>query len=301
MDQKIITQVLVLFLIVTVGYSSRKRGILNPALNKGLTELLLNVAVPFLVVSSFQLSFSQEMLANMGFVLTFSIVAHLLAILLGKFLFSGMHGDTGRILRFSSIFNNCGFMGYPIIGNMFGQQGVFYASIYNITTTIFLWTYGAFIFTDKVDRHFLTKAFINSGMVATFLGMLFFLFSVKLPLPLAQTSQIIGSMSTPISMIIIGSTLAEVKPLELFFSWKLYYGALVRLLLIPVLVLLCLKWFNLQKALLEVCVLIVAMPAPTMSVLFAEQNKGDVLFASRLVFFSTILSIFTIPFVSWMF
>jgi predicted permease len=295
----VITQVATLFLIMAVGFVARKQNILNPSLNKGLSDLLLNITSPFLAISSFQLSFSREMLSDAGAIFIFATIAHLASILLGKIFYIGIPGATGKILRFVTIFTNCGFMGYPVIGSLFGQRGIFFTSLYVAVFNIFVWTYGVFIFTGKADRRSLVSALLNPGMVAVFLGLLLFLFSVKLPLPVAQTIQAVGSMTTPISMIIVGSMLAEVKPGDLFSGWPIYYGALIRLLILPLAALFILKGIGFKGILMGVCVLAVAMPAATLSVPLAENNQGDVFFASRIVFLTTFLSIFTIPMVIW--
>jgi predicted permease len=298
MDKSVvIIQVATLFLIMTVGFIARKRNILNPAINKGLSDLLLNITSPFLALSSFQFAFSRDMLSAAGMVLVFAIIIHVAGILVGKILFARFNDATGKILRFITIFSNCGFMGYPVIGSLFGQRGIFLTSIYVAVFTAFIWTYGVFVFTGKADRRSLAAALLNPGIIAVFLGMLLFLFSLKLPLPVAQTLQAVGAMTTPISMIIVGSMLADVKAGDLFSGWAIYYGALIRLLILPVVTLFILKGIGFKGILLGVCVLTVAMPAAAISVPLAESNRGDVFFASRTVFLTTILSVLTIPMV----
>jgi predicted permease len=301
MDKSVVTaQVVTLFLIMAVGFIARKQKILTPDLTKGFSDLLLNITSPFLALSSFQFAFSRDMLAAAGMVLVFALVVHVAGILVGKILFARFPDATGKILRFITIFSNCGFMGYPVIGSIFGQRGIFLTSIYVAVFTTFIWTYGVFIFTGKADRRSLIGALLNPGIIAVFLGMLLFLFSLKLPLPVAQTLQAVGSMTTPLSMIIVGSMLTEVKPGDLFSGWAIYYGALLRLLILPFVTLFILKGIGFKGILLGVCVLTVAMPAAAISVPLAESNRGDVFFASRIVFLTTILSVVTIPMVIWL-
>jgi predicted permease len=300
MDKSVVTvQVATLFLIMAVGFIARKQKILNPDLTKGLSDLLLNITSPFLALSSFQFAFSRDMLAAAGMVVSFAAIAHIVSIFLGKILYGRTSGATGKVLRFITIFSNCGFMGYPVIGSIFGQRGIFFTSFYVAVFNIFVWTYGIFIFTGKADRRSLAGALLNPGMAAVFLGFLLFLLSFKLPLPVAQAIQAVGSMTTPISMIIVGSMLTEVRPGDLFSGWAIYYGALIRLVVLPLAALLILKGIGFKGILLGVCVLTVAMPAATLTVPLAESNRGDVSFASRIVFLTTILSVLTIPMVIW--
>jgi malate permease and related proteins len=296
MDKSIIiTQVATLFLMMAVGFVARKVKIINADLTKGLAELLLNVAAPFVALSAFQFKFSEQMLAEAGEVLLFAVIGHLFAILLGKLLFFRLPDATGKVLRFTTAFSNCGYMGYPVIGSFFGQRGIFLTAIYVAVFNIFVWTYGVFIFTEKADRDSLKMALLRPGVIGVFLGMLLFLFSVKLPLPVAPTLEMVGGMTTPLAMIIVGSMLAELKFADLFSGWSIYYGSAVRLVMMPLLAWGCLRILGVKGVVLGVCVLAVAMPAATMTVPLAAQNGGDALFASRLVFISTMLAMLVLP------
>jgi predicted permease len=296
MDQRIIvSQVTTFFLIMVVGFGARKAKIINTEVNKGLTGLLVNITAPFMALSSFQFTFSKRMLAEAGTVLFFAVAAHLFAILLGKLLYGRMPDATGKVLRFITIFTSCGFIGYPVVGAFFGERGIFLASIYNAVCGFFVWTYGVFIFTGKTGRDAFTRALLNPGIIAVFVGMVLFLFSLKLPKPVGQTLQIVGAMTTPLAMLIVGSMLTEVRPAALFSGAAVYGGSLVRLVAIPLLALLVLKLLGVQGVTLGVCMLMVAMPAATLAAPLADQYKGDGVFASRLIFISTILSMVTIP------
>jgi predicted permease len=296
MDKSIIiSQVVTLFLMMAVGFAARKVKALNADSIQGLTGLLLNIAAPFMALAAFQFTFSEQRLAEAGEVFLFTVIAHLIAILLGKFLFFRMPDATGKVLRFTTIFSNCGFMGYPVIGSIFGERGIFLTSIYNVVFNIFVWTYGVFIFTAKADRDSLKRAVLNPGVIAVFLGMLLFLFSVKLPSPITQAFEMVGGMTTPLAMIIVGAMLADLKFADLFSGWSIYYGSAVRLVAMPLLTWGGLRILGVKGVVLGVCVLAVGMPAATLTVPLAAQNGGDALFASRLVFISTMLAMLMLP------
>lgn len=296
MDKSIIiTQVVVLFLIMAIGFIARKLRILNADSTRGLIGLLLYITAPFVALSSFQFTFSQQMLAEAWKIFVFSVMAHLVTILLGKFLYCRTPDATGKVLRFATAFSNCGYMGYPVIGGFFGKHGIFLTSIYVAVFNIFAWTYGVFIFTGKADRKSLRHALLNPGVIAVFLGLFLFSLSIKLPAPVAQTLDMVGGMTTPLSMLIIGSMLANLKLVDLFSGFSIYYVSLIRLVVIPLLTLGGLRLMGIKGVMLGVCVLTVAMPVATLSAPLAEQNGGDAVFACRVVFLSTILSMFTIP------
>lgn len=298
MDKSVVfDQVATLFLIMAVGFIARKCRFLNPEVNKGLTAILLNISAPLMAMAAFQFPFSKQRLQQAGMVFAFAVAAHLLTILLGKLLYFRSRGETAKVLRFATIFSNCGFMGYPVAASLFGQNGVFFTAVYVAVFHLFVWTYGTFIFTGQASRDSVKRVLLTPGVLAVIAGMGLFLFAVKLPVPVAQTFQIVGSMTTPVSMILVGSMLADMRPADLFSGFSIYYGIAVRLLVIPLLTLVVLRQLGFTGIALGICVMTVAMPVAAMSVPLAEQNKGDAFFASRMVFLSTILSMATIPLV----
>ena len=295
----IIVQVLTLFLVMAIGFVARKCRVLTPVLNKGLTELLINVTSPLLVISAFNFSFSEEKLVIAGFVFLISLVLHAGSFFISKLIYRRFPLERQKLLRMATIFTNCGFMGYPVVGSLYGSLGIFYTSIYIVVFHLFLWTAGVGLFTGKTDLQATKKALLNPGIIAVFIGMLIFLFSIRLPSPMMGAIQLVGGMTTPLSMLIIGAMLADIRPIELFVGLELYYASFVRLLLLPLLTAGILMLLKFNGIILGVCVLAVAMPAGSLLVPLAEQYGGDTPFASRLVFLSTLLSVLTIPFIIW--
>ncbi|MCX7903197.1 MAG: AEC family transporter [Caloramator sp.] len=294
---RIFNQVLVLFFIMIVGYIARKKGIIEKSLNKGITELILNITLPFMIVSSFNYEFSKEMLLNAAKLYVISFVLHLSLALISKYIFYKYDENEKSVLRFALIFSNCGFMGYPVVESVFGKIGIFYTAIFNINFNIFIWTIGVMLFNSKGEKQSIKKAFLNPGLISVIIGLILFIFSIKLPLALQKTLEMVGSTTTPLSMIIIGSMLAEVEFKKLFNDKKLYYVTFLRLIAIPLITLAILKFLNYSSILLGIPVLIMAMPAAANTALFAEKYQADTNLASRCVFLTTILSTLTIPLV----
>ena len=84
----VFNQVLILFLIMLVGFIARKTGIIDDTVSKKLAELLLKITIPLLVLSSFQMDFSQDILSNMAVIFLFAVNSNTVAILLGQLLFT---------------------------------------------------------------------------------------------------------------------------------------------------------------------------------------------------------------------
>lgn len=290
-------QVIVLFLIMVVGFFARKKEYINPSVNRSLSELLINITLPSMIIASFNFKFSKDML-NVGMSLfLISTVIHLSLLILGKYIYKKFNENEMKVLWFITLFSNCGFMGYPVVESIYGKIGLFYAALFNIPFNILMWTAGVFIFSGKGDIKSAKKALLNPGIVSVFIGLFIFLFSIKLPIPIQKTLELVGSMTTPLSMIIIGSTLADSKIASIFESKSIYFGTIVRLILIPVITFVVLKFIGLKDFYLSIPVIITSMPAAANTVIMAEKFGGDAEFASKIVFITTVLSAITIPLV----
>lgn len=291
----ILNQVIVLFLIMLVGYIARKRNIINGATNKGLSEILLRITLPAMIIVSFNYNYSREMLLNASILFLVSAIIHVSLVFISKVLYFKYPSNVNSVLRFITVFSNCGFMGYPIVGSIYGKQGVFYTAIYNIPFNILMFTVGIMFFTQKSDFKSIRKEIINPSLISILIGLIIFIFSIKLPYPIYKSLDLIGSITTPLSMIVIGSMIAEVDIKDVLRGREIYYGAFVRLILTPMTVLFVLRLLHFKGIYLGIPVLISAMPAAANTAIMAEKYNGDSKLASRVVFVTTILSAITIP------
>ena len=171
------------------------------------------------------------MLLGAGQVFAFAVAIHLFALLIGLTIFNRYPEPVKRVLRFTTIFSNCGFMGFPLLQSIYGKSGVFYGSFYVMVFNLFIWTVGIRIFTGKQgpwqkgcsqpQHHRRRPRPCNLSPPA------------QASRPLYTAMETVASMNTPLSMFLVGATLTEVKPRELFSGGAVYYGSVVRLLLMP--------------------------------------------------------------------
>ncbi|MFA9399151.1 MAG: AEC family transporter, partial [Clostridiaceae bacterium] len=197
--------------------------------------------------------------------------------------------------RFTAVFSNCGFMGYPIVSSIYGDIGVFYAAIFNITFNILIWTYGLALFTGENEYKNIKKVIYNPGIIAVILGLIMFMFSIKIPSNLFNALDLVGSTTIPLSMLIIGSSLSKMKFKDMVNGKDVYYSSFVRLILLPLIVLFVMKLLNLSDLVIGIAVIITAMPAAANTTVFAEKFGKNASFASKCVLISTVLSAITIP------
>jgi predicted permease len=296
-NSQLINQVIVLFVIMVVGFYAKKRRFLNAETDKGLSELLINITLPFMIVTSFNIKYEAEMVANAQQILIYSFLIHISLIFISKLFFFKFPKNKQQVFRFITIFCNVGFMGYPVLESIYGGIGVFYAAIFNIPFNLLVWTVGVMLYTGEKDFKSIRKAITNPALMAVVTGMILFIFSIRLPVPIETSLRLIGSTTTPISMIIIGSMLAGLKFKDIFSDFSIYYATVVRLLVVPMIVYVVLKLLKADEMLLNICVVLQAMPAAVTTAIIAEKYGGDGLLASQCVFITTIVSVITIPIV----
>ncbi len=295
----IFISVIKLFMMLFAGFAARKTGVIDDHTTKGLSALLIKVTLPALIFTSMQKEFSPALLRE-SFVITalsFGVygIYFIIALITGRAL-GGEKKDTG-VYQFAILFSNVGFMGFPVLGSVFGQESIFYAAMFNIPFHFFVFTLGVYLMTrgHSEDAKFDFKLFLSPGIVMTVAGFLCFVFSIKLPAVVYDPLKFIGEVTIPLSMITVGSMLTEVHPKELLAGWRVYFISFMRLAVLPAVVFLFVRLFTDNPMMITVPVVIAAMPVAVNAPLIAHEYKGNALLASRLMFLSTLLSLLTLP------
>ncbi|GAA0109504.1 AEC family transporter [Clostridium tertium] len=291
----VFNKIIALFLIILIGVYGTKKHIINDDVNKGLRRILLEITLPLLVINSFSFSFDEGMGRNIITAFIYSILFMILGGIISYILLKPLKGEKKKILHFANFFSNCGFIGFPIINSIFGAEGVVYTSIFNMVFTIFLWTYGVMIFSDKLSKENIKKVLLNPSIIAVYIGIPIMIFNIKLPASILDTTKIVGDMTAPISMIIVGSILSKVKIKSIFKEASVYYGALIKLIVIPLAIYMIKLIIKDNSSVIDTIIVIQAMPAAAMTSIFAADFDKEKEYGAIVVFVTTLLSIITIP------
>jgi malate permease and related proteins len=298
----VVEQILVLFLIIFIGYIIRKKGFINEEINKGLSNILLDITLPALILFSITgTEIEKSVIFNVKVMVILSCLIYAFVIIFTNLFlkYSQIAVTKSTVFNALLVFGNVGFMGYPIIGAIYPSYGIFYAVISNIIFNIILYTYGIYIFTvDKGKEKINIKNLANNGIIAIIIGFIFILTGNKMPEIISGALESLGEMTFPLSMLIIGSSLTNVKFKAIFRDKDLYLLAFLKLLILPLLILLLIRQFALPVIICNILILLVAMPSATNVVIFAEKYDNNYNFASEGVFFTTLLSLFTIPLIT---
>lgn len=291
----IINSVISLFIMILVGLYGAKRNIINDKLNKGLTDILIQIALPFMIVSSFIFSYDETIKDNIIKTFYYSLLAYILIIILSYLVLIPVKENKKTVLHFANVFVNTGYIGFPILNAIYGPEGVIYGSIFNMFFVILVWTYGIMLYEGKLNQfNEFKKILLNPSIIAVIIGIIIFMFDIKLPIALFSSIESIGSMTGPLSMIIIGVILSKVKFKEYMRDKTLYYGIFTKLILIPLTICFIFSIFKPSKAVNSV-IIMTAMPASTMTSILAEKYNKEKEYAALLVSLTTLLSLISVP------
>ena len=295
----IVNSVLSLFIMILVGVYSSKRKIITPAINKALTDILIQVALPFMIVTSFMFTYDDTIKSNIIKTFFYSLIAYVIVIIISYLLIIPIKNDKKTILHFANVFTNTGYVGFPILNSIYGAEGVIYGSIFNMFFVIFVWTYGLKLFEGhlgkKKIKQEIINIFLNPSIIAVIIGIIIMILDIQLPEALLSSMNSIGNMTGPISMIIIGVILSNVRVRKHLKDWTIYYGITTKLIIIPIFIyLVFLSLGDISKASITV-IIMTAMPASTMTSILGESYDKEKEYAAIIVSTTTLLSLITVP------
>jgi malate permease and related proteins len=295
--QKIILiQVTIIFILVCVGYLSSRKGIIDEKIATGLTDILLNISLPALVISSCIRSFDVEVLQNVIIIFFATLVIHLILLVGSKIFFIKYSKPRRNVLTYCAMFPNVGFMGMPFVLSLYGQSAIIYAAAFMIAFQMFIWTYGVLLFHNKGS---LLQSIISILKMPLFLsvvvGLLIFALSIPVPAVLDSSLSILGAMTTPLAMIIIGHQMTRMKLSELIDDKDVYYGSFIRLVIAPLLTWLVMRSFGMDPFIINICVLLQALPTAITISLMPQKYGGETVFATKCLAVTHGFSFFSIP------
>jgi predicted permease len=293
-------QIFILVLLIAAGYIALAAGILDRHSTRKISGFLINVTIPPLIIASMQVPFSSTRLAETGELLILTGILYIFSFFFA-WLVSRTLSRSPReqgVYLFAVVFGNVGFMGFPLIGAIYGSDALFFVAIFNLVFNILVFSVGIAMMTRGRSEGFDPRMLLNPGIVASVIGFLLFLGSVEIPSPFIDSIEILGNVTTPLAMIIVGALLATFPAGEMIGNWRTALASFVRLLLVPVVFWFLLHPFVADPLIFGVLITLAAMPAAANTSIFAEEYGADARLASQVVFVSTICSLVTIPLIT---
>ena len=295
----IIDSVVSLFIMILIGFYGSKRKIITSEINKGLTDILIKIALPFMILTSFIFTYDNNIKSNLIKTFYYSLIVYIIMTIVSYLLLWPIKNDKKTILHFGNVFTNTGYVGFPILYSIYGAEGVIYGSIFNMFFVIFLWTYGLALFKGNFNKTELKleikKVLLNPSIIAVFIGIMVMIFNIELPNALLSSMKSIGNITGPLSMIIIGAILSKVKLKDHLKDWTIHYGIAVNLIIIPAIIYLISPFLGESSKAINTVIVMTAMPASAMTSILAESFDKEKEYAAILVSITTLLSLITVP------
>lgn len=315
----VVEQLLVLFLALGIGYAAMKFRGVTAAFASGLSDFVLNITLPCMILAAALSSSTMlsvlETLKIFGLNLLVYIFGTIIGVLL-VFILRVPRADRGLTI-YMTAFANVGFMGFPVISSIFGADGLFFAVIGNIVFNVMNFTLGLYLIKlsprDAGPKENSTQApkewhslkdrfgwLLKPGVLASFFALVLYFAKPSLPAVIPQTLDLIGASTTPLAMILIGMSLAQIRFSDVFKDWRLYPFTLVKQIILPLSLLPLFMFFTDNPLLIGVLTVLAGMPVATTSVLFADSYKSNIGLATKTTFITTLATLVTIPALVWL-
>lgn len=295
----IISQLVQLTIMIFLGYFLCKIGMLNQDMNQRLTKIILQVTMPCMVLSSVLENTGKRDYAMIALTFLVAALYYLLMPFVGFLLalLLRVPKNSRGLYTFMAVYENIGFMGFPLISAIYGSSAIIYTAIFNILFNVTAFSCGPFMLSIGTGRKngFNLKSLLSPGTLLSVFAIIVYLTGISFPDVLSGPISYLGNVTTPFAMMLIGSTLALMDIREVFNDLHVYPFLLVRQILLPFITFPLLKFFIHDELLLGVTFILYIMPAASNCVLFATSYDGDESLAAKTVFISTLLSIVTIP------
>lgn len=298
---RVIQKIIVLFIAMIAGYICKKSKILDGKSTKSLSNMLTYITNPCLILCSLQMQYSSEALIVAGKIFLLSIIIHTVMAIVSHFIFIKNNNHRSRsVYSFALTYANCGYMGYPIMMAIFCDIGLFYGVIFTTVFNLFNWTHGIIVMNPEKGKLPWKKLIYNPALISVIISMTLFLSKTMLPVTVKDGLKMVGDMTFPLSMIIIGSLLADMKLINILSHYSVYLFSLLKLIAVPAVMLIIAKLFNLPEIIAITGLTMCSSPSAANTAVLAEVYDNDSALAARLVGVTTLFCLFTMPFMLWL-
>ena len=292
-------QVAIMFVMIVLGFILVKTKLVSKDSKKSLSNILVYVVVPAMIINSFVVSYDETILDNLLWSFLVSFILLFLGIGL-TFLITIKYKTSDKpILMFALMFSNASYMGIPLIQALFGDIGVIYASGFLTLFNILLWTIGYMVVSKTFNIKSTLISILKTPIIySLIIGLLIFIFQIPIPNIIKTPLSLLGNMNTPLSMIVTGMIIGSSNVVSVLKNKYVWINVVLRLLFIPIVCLgvtYLLSLLPISKDVLKIAFILMATPSAAITSIFAIKFNYNEDVSAGVVIISTILSIITLP------
>lgn len=300
----IVNNILPIFFIIAMGFVANRRGILPNEANKYLVDMVMLVTCPCLIISSM---LGQEMdpalmtntvLMFLGgglFFLVFYIIAWIYVVKIMKI---PANQDAGVYMIMFTTVNN-GFIGFPVTYAIFGDEILFYMVIFQIMLIVYVYSAGVIQVnygSPRVsDLKGMAKALVNTCTMSTVLSVVLLVLGVQLPEVVFNAVELVGSATTPVSMLVVGMQLGNSNFRQVLGNKRLVVMSFVKMLSVPLLTFLMVNWLPIADSLKIALVFGATFPVSVSVVTISSMEGKNSVLAAEGVALTTLMAMATLP------
>ena len=307
----VLQQMVIIFILIGIGMILFKKKMLSEITSKQLSGLIVNITNPALLICSAFDDGPKVSIPELGLALIAYAVIYAILIAV-SFLIPYILRVPNRYhyaYRMLTIFGNTGFIGIPLASAVLGNESLIFVSIFNLLFNILIYTFGISTLQKAAAKQsssdFATPAasgrwqkIINAGTISAAATIVFYLGNFNVPVIITSTMSYIGRATTLLSMLVLGVSVAQMTPKEIFSHPKLYGFTLLRQILVPIGCIILMRPFIHNTLILNTMALMLAVPAANMPLMLSKQLNVETDTISQGIILTTILSLVTIPVVS---
>ena len=291
-------KMLIFVVLMMIGYACARTGYIGKAFVSDASKLTVNV---FLVASILNSVFASEMqldlaelvkiIGVMTLMYAVSALISFAVVKLGKF-----SPDREPVFEIVTSTGNNMFMGLPVAQQVYGSLGVFYISMSSLPGNLLIYSYYVYrLAKGSGNNKFSIKDIFSPPLVATIISIVIFVADIPMPSAVSNVISSTAAATMPVSMIVVGASLADINFADAFKDKDVYFSAVFRLFIIPAAVYLVLSFIPMDPTLMKSTVLIAACPTAIVCAVLSLQYGREYVFASKTILVTTIFSMVTIP------
>lgn len=314
----VLQQMVIIFILIGIGMILYRRKIISEEGSKQISGLIINITNPALLICSALDDGPKASLQELGIALiAYTVVFAIL--IAASFLIPRLLRIPQKLhyaYQMLTIFGNVGFIGIPLASAVLGSESLIYVSIFNLLFNLLIYTFGISLLqraaTGQIqesvplsDEQAKGRAalpsssrlqkLINAGTISAAITIIFYLGNFRVPVIISSALSYTGRATTFLSMLVLGVSVAQMAPKDIFSHPKLYAFTLLRQILVPIGCMLFMRQFFDNKLILNTMLLMVAVPAANMPLMLAKQMDMETESISQGIILTTVLSLVTVP------
>lgn len=296
----VFVNVIIMLFYLTCGFALVKFRKGEASHAKTLSGLLIYVCCPAMIINSFQtMEYSAENFKKISLFFLTSLVLQLMFFaLIYLFLHKKYDDAKYRILTVGALLGNVGFFGLPVVTALFPNDSAVacYSSVYVMSMNLLVFTVGVFMITGERRYVSLKSALLNPTTLSVLAALPLYLLNIHFPAAMDGALSLLGGMTTPLCMFVLGMRLAAGSLKKLFTRGFVYIACALKLIVFPLFAYACVFFLPFFDETFKISILVLsAAPSGAVILSLAELHECEQELTANVVLATTLLSVITMP------